>query len=397
MAARYWVTGGTGNTNSTTNWSTSSGGPSGASVPVLTDDAIFDNNSGVGTVNVNAVLDVLSIDFNTFGGTLGFNQTIRLTGGNITFGAGMTITGTSGFTFLGSSTITSNGQEIYGPLQIIIGFPSGGTITLNGDFKCGAVLHNNMSGIVNIDGSDLYLKGGATTFTTTAGRTIQGTSTIRLVATSASLTISMTGAIKNNVIIEATNQINQTSNVNIGGGTWTYTSGTWNGGGNGFAIGGNCTLNLAGMPIARLLTNAAAICTLTSLLTITQDIQYSLASGFIFAGTHGFTCTTLTDNSTSTARKITLAAGVEYFVTGALSIIAGWSGGRGSIVSGTPGTKAKLTLSNSATQFLANCDFTDIDASNGSTIWVYNGTISNCNNINPLPPKLSTITSISIN
>ena len=395
MAARYWVTGGTGNTNSTTNWSTSSGGASGASVPVLTDDAIFDGNSGVGTVTVNATLDVLSIDFNAFGGTLAFNQAIRLNGGNITFGAGMTITGTASLVFLGNCTLTSNGKEIYGPLWFVVGFPSGGTLNLNGDFKCGAVLHNNLSGIVNIDGSDLYLKGGVTAFTTNAGRTLQGTSTIRLVATTASLTISHTGTIKNNVIIQNTFNINQTSNVNIGGGTWTYTSGTWNTGGNGFSIVGNCTLNLAGMPIARLLTGAAATCTLTSLLTVTQDVQYSLATGFIFAGTHGFTCATLTDNSTSTARNIVLAAGVEYFVTGTFSMVSGWTGGRCTVSSGTPGTKAKLTLSNGATQFLPNCNFTDIDASNGATIWNYNGTISNSDNVKTLPRKLSTIGTVN--
>ena len=46
MATRYWV--GTATTdlwNSTANWSTSSGGPSGASVPTATDDVVFDANS----------------------------------------------------------------------------------------------------------------------------------------------------------------------------------------------------------------------------------------------------------------------------------------------------------------------------------------------------------------
>lgn len=393
MAQRFWVTGGTGNTNSTTNWSTTSGGASGASVPGTTDDAIWDVNSGTGTVTVNATLSVLSADFTNFGGTLAGAQSIQLNGGNITYGTGMTITNSGNLIFAGSGTINSNGKEISGAVTIVVGFPSGGTITLNGDFKCGALLHNNMSGIVNLDGSDLYLKGGPTSFTTTSGRTLQGTSTIRLVATSASLTISITGTIKNNIVINATNAINQTSNVTISGGTWTYTAGTWNTGGNGFAISGNCTLNLAGMPIARLLTNAAAICTLTSLLTITQDVQYSLASGFVFAGTHGFTCATLTDNSTSTARAITLAAGIEYFVTSSLYLQSGWTGSRASIVSGTPGTKAKLTLSQGASIFLPNCNFTDINASLGKTIWLYNGTISNCDNVRQLSSSPATIAS----
>ena len=41
---RYWV-GGSGNWNSTTKWSTTSGGASGASVPTASDNAIFDANS----------------------------------------------------------------------------------------------------------------------------------------------------------------------------------------------------------------------------------------------------------------------------------------------------------------------------------------------------------------
>lgn len=45
MADRYWV-GGTGSWNSTSKWSASSGGSSGASVPTSSDNVIFDVNSG---------------------------------------------------------------------------------------------------------------------------------------------------------------------------------------------------------------------------------------------------------------------------------------------------------------------------------------------------------------
>lgn len=46
LAQRFWVAGGTGNWNSTTNWSTTSGGASGASVPTAIDDVFFDAASG---------------------------------------------------------------------------------------------------------------------------------------------------------------------------------------------------------------------------------------------------------------------------------------------------------------------------------------------------------------
>jgi hypothetical protein len=51
MADRYWV-GGSGSWNSTTKWSTTSGGASGASVPTSSDNAIFDVNSGTAHFNV---------------------------------------------------------------------------------------------------------------------------------------------------------------------------------------------------------------------------------------------------------------------------------------------------------------------------------------------------------
>lgn len=53
MANKYWVPGGNGNWSSTTNWSTSSGGSGGTAIPTTSDTAIFDSNSGSGTVTVD--------------------------------------------------------------------------------------------------------------------------------------------------------------------------------------------------------------------------------------------------------------------------------------------------------------------------------------------------------
>lgn len=53
MANRYWVGGtGTWDTLNVLNWSTTSGGVGGASVPTASDNAYFDTNSGSGTVSV---------------------------------------------------------------------------------------------------------------------------------------------------------------------------------------------------------------------------------------------------------------------------------------------------------------------------------------------------------
>jgi len=97
MANRYWVTAGTGNWNSTTNWSTASGGASGASVPSTSDAAIFDASSGAGTATLDISPTVQTLTMTGFTGTLAFGtNTISLnsTGTVFTGATTMTVTGT---------------------------------------------------------------------------------------------------------------------------------------------------------------------------------------------------------------------------------------------------------------------------------------------------------------
>ncbi|HTA62777.1 MAG TPA: hypothetical protein VK835_09990 [Bacteroidia bacterium] len=110
-ASRYWVTGGTGNYASTTNWSTSSGGSSGASVPTSTDDALWDGNSGSGTVSISTSVASLTATFTGFTGTLNITNFFTING-NLTLGSGMSITGTSYISINAASTITTNGISI---------------------------------------------------------------------------------------------------------------------------------------------------------------------------------------------------------------------------------------------------------------------------------------------
>lgn len=97
MAARFWVTGGTGNWNSTTNWSATTGGASGASVPSTADTAAFDASSGSGTVTLDISPDIQTLTMTGFTGTLAFGtNTISLnsTGTIFTGATTMTVTGT---------------------------------------------------------------------------------------------------------------------------------------------------------------------------------------------------------------------------------------------------------------------------------------------------------------
>lgn len=76
MADRYWV-GGSGSWNSTTKWSATSGGSSGASVPTAADNAIFDANSAATayavTVTDNATCANLTFSPPAFDGDVEFN------------------------------------------------------------------------------------------------------------------------------------------------------------------------------------------------------------------------------------------------------------------------------------------------------------------------------------
>lgn len=380
MALRYWVTGGTGNVNSTTNWSTSSGGASGASVPTTTDDAIFDGNSGVGTVTVNAAFSVLNLNFSAFNGTLAGTQGITMNGGTLTFGAGMTVNWTGNLSFGtngAGTTIVSNGKQISGVLIIATGFAANGTITFTDDFYCGSIQHVSAAVTVNLNGADIYLKGSATAFSMTSGRILQGTSTIRLVTTTSTLSISITGNLKSNVVINATNQINQIGQVVISNSTWTYTSGVWNPNLTQLTIAGDCILNLAGMSLYNLAVTLASTITLTSTLNVLNNILMQLNT--VFTGTHGFITSSLTlGTNASNGRTLTLKAGITYTIlTGEFKTLSLGYFQRCNIISDTPGSKAYLTLPYGAIAYPAFVNVTDIDSSNGRLIKVFNGTLTN--------------------
>ena len=97
MAARYWVSGGSGNWTSSTNWSATSGGLSGAGAPGTLDTAIFNALSGVGTATVNSNVTIQTLTMTGFTGTLAFGtNTISLnsTGTIFTGAATYNVTGT---------------------------------------------------------------------------------------------------------------------------------------------------------------------------------------------------------------------------------------------------------------------------------------------------------------
>lgn len=112
-ANRYWVGSSSSNWNNTNNWSASSGGASGASVPGAADLVIFDGAGGLnGNCDVDANVNVLGFQISGYSGTIsqnGFTMTFGNSGfsqstGTFTGGsAAITISGTGIFSLSGGS------------------------------------------------------------------------------------------------------------------------------------------------------------------------------------------------------------------------------------------------------------------------------------------------------
>ena len=215
MADRYWV-GGTGNWNatSTTNWSASSGGASGASAPTSADNVIFDINSNIGTGNftvtvtgtaaaparcdnltVTGTLDgnmTLAIDFNqvlSISGSLSLPASRFISGGS-TFG-------TINFVATTNKTITTNGNSL-NPAIVFDGVggqwtlagafttfssltvTNGTFITSNNTLSCSTLVSSNTNvRSIQLGSSTVSVTGGSINFATSTNLTFTaGTSTI---------------------------------------------------------------------------------------------------------------------------------------------------------------------------------------------------------------------------
>lgn len=137
MADRYWVGGtGTWNTTSTTNWSASSGGASGASVPTASDNVFFDQNTTY-TVTLTGALACLSL--NVSQGTVTFTSSGTLAvSGSFTIKTGTVWSANGAITFnaTSSQTITTNGVTLSAAITIN---GVGGTFALGSALTCGGL------------------------------------------------------------------------------------------------------------------------------------------------------------------------------------------------------------------------------------------------------------------
>jgi hypothetical protein len=154
MANRYWV-GGTGTWDpASTSWSTTSGGSPGAAAPLATDNAIFDANSGGGTVTVqdgpggSGPPECANLTCTGFTGTLEYPNGALSVYGNVTLSSGGTYTALS-LNINNVCTLTSVGKHI---AYLFIGDSTGNAnLTLGDDLYCGVA--GDLYGIGFSDGT----------------------------------------------------------------------------------------------------------------------------------------------------------------------------------------------------------------------------------------------------
>jgi len=206
MANRYWVNGGsTNNWSDTSNWSTTSGGTGGASVPGVSDDAIFDTNSASYNCTLDQNVNVNSWTYPTsaYGGTIDCVTYDVTTAGNLWGRSGATLymgtgtfnvggsfscrdgnlygqTATLRFTTLSGALSLSNAQQDTGPnLEVASGARCIYTFTGKQDvksFDCYGEFYFGGGGGLEVFGDVTIRSTGSLTNTTSRYIRIQTTS-----------------------------------------------------------------------------------------------------------------------------------------------------------------------------------------------------------------------------
>jgi hypothetical protein len=162
MANRYWV-GGTGNwnTSNTANWSATSGGGGGASVPTSSDNAYFNGSSGAGTVTITSTVPCNDLDCTGFTGTIaGTNANTLDVYRDFILNASMTWACAVTINMRGSGTYLSLNGAVLGASSgtyAIVNITSGSTVNLGSAFSSPGVNFNITGGAFQMQGYSLTI------------------------------------------------------------------------------------------------------------------------------------------------------------------------------------------------------------------------------------------------
>jgi hypothetical protein len=318
MADRYWVLGtGSWSSTNTVNWSASSGGLGGASVPTASDNVFFDANSNVGTTAFTVTMANTPRVCNDFTAS-GLDGTMTLAGTSI----GLTVSGSLTFP-------ATNFTRSYTGTTTFNATTTGKTITTNGVAFGGTVTFNGVGGAwtlgsaINTSGFTIILTNG--TFDTSVSNY--------------AVTIGNLSSSNSN-----------TRTINLNGSTVTCNAGSaWN-----MATSSNATLNAG-----------------TSTINC-SDTSVTFAGGGLTYYNLAFTSTALTTpsitgantfNNLSITGRTTVGIGVlslsaDQTINGTLTVSAGTASAyRIQISSNTFNTTCTLTC---AAVSLTDTDFRDI-------------------------------------
>jgi len=271
MADRYWVAGGTGNYNSTTNWSATSGGASGASVPSTGDNVFFNASSGVGTATINVASNCSNLNLTGFTGTLSFTNTLSTNGTIVNLGTGgYTQAGVSGLIIQTSCTMTSGGVT-WSRLLTINSSP---TLTLADNWTVTGNITINSGAIPTLNNNTLNIGGN---FTMASANWCTGTTIFNFNGTG-TWSSNSGGFLRNNVTINTpSGTLTISGTVGYQSGTLTYTAGTVITTGSTLNTQGTITLNTNGITWNNINTASGTPITLGSNLTLTGTL--SLGNG----------------------------------------------------------------------------------------------------------------------
>lgn len=378
MANRFWV-GGTGSWNSTTltNWSATSGGAGGQSIPTALDNVYFDANSGGGVVTVNVALRTcLNLSFRGVSGTSDFTgtfagaTTLNISGGLI-LSPSATYTYSSAISFIatsGSNNITSNGRTLVCTINInglggtfnltdgiSLSTTVGSLILTAGTLNFGSSTHN----IFSFNSSNANVR--TIDFGTATVNLIGNNATIWSTSTNTNLTILGTPTI-NCIYSESTGTrtINfglpaeaNTINVNISAGTDIVA----------LSIGNYKSINFTGFSGSTTIGNA----------TIYKDLILSPTQTLTTVGSLAFAGTSVTQNITANSITIPTAtlsinsATTTFRISTALTITGTitLTNGTFSVINGANITCSSFISNNSNTRTL----------NMGSGTWTLTGTL----------------------
>jgi hypothetical protein len=384
MANRYWVGGaGTWNTSSTTNWSASSGGASGASVPTAADSVFFDQ---AGTYTVTCTGALTCLDITVSAGTVTFANGTSPTfaiSGSMSLLAGTVWSTTGAITFNATTTgktVTTNGVA----LNSLITFNGVG-----GDWTLGSALTNGSgfttvltNGTLNL--SSYTLSTGAFTSTNSNIRTINfgtgqisctGAFNVWITTNTTNLTITGTGTI---------NLTGASAKTFVGGG-FSYSSITLNQSGAGaLSITGSNTFS--NLSVAGPSTAGVVSTTFDSNQTISGTLSTTGTAGnrrvFFASATYGIGFT-LTVNS---APSLTDADFRDLYVKGTAAPISGTR-------IGNRGNCSGITFSTPKTVYWATAAGGNISGNNWAA--TSGGAVSTDNF--PLPQDTATFVNTGLN